>query len=116
MGIGLIQPPAQWVLGALSPGVKRPGREAYHSRLVPRLRMLILVNSVKSCLLCVVLKYLSSHVTIQLYGTTVLSWQNCWCVDGYCFPNSLRMNLFISSCFYFTTILVAETVYRLMVR
>jgi len=55
MGIGLIQPPVQWVLGALSPGVKRPWREAYNSRLVPRLRLLILVNSVKSCLLCVVL-------------------------------------------------------------
>jgi hypothetical protein len=25
------QPPAQWIPGALSPGVKRPGREADHS-------------------------------------------------------------------------------------
>jgi hypothetical protein len=25
------QPPIRWVLGALSPGVKRPGREADHS-------------------------------------------------------------------------------------
>jgi hypothetical protein len=25
------QPPIQWVLGTLSPGVKRPGREADHS-------------------------------------------------------------------------------------
>jgi hypothetical protein len=72
MGIGLIQPPVQWVLGALS-GVKWPGRQAYHSRLVPRLRMLILINSVTSCLLCVALMYLSSHVTSQLYGTEVLS-------------------------------------------
>lgn len=58
---------------ALSPGVKRPWREAYHSRLVPRLTLLILLNSVKSCLLFVVLMYLSSHVTSQLYGTKVLS-------------------------------------------
>jgi hypothetical protein len=29
--LGTIQHPIQWVLGALSPGVKRPGREAYHS-------------------------------------------------------------------------------------
>jgi hypothetical protein len=27
------QPPIQWVLGALSPGAKRPGREADHSPL-----------------------------------------------------------------------------------
>jgi hypothetical protein len=26
--LGPIQPPIQWVLGALFPGVKRPGREA----------------------------------------------------------------------------------------
>jgi Zn-dependent protease with chaperone function len=32
------QPPIQWVPGALTPEVKRPGREADH--LVPRLRML----------------------------------------------------------------------------
>jgi hypothetical protein len=29
--LGLTQPPMQWVRGALSPGVKRPGREADHS-------------------------------------------------------------------------------------
>jgi hypothetical protein len=29
--LGLTQPPIQWVLGALSLGVKRPGREADHS-------------------------------------------------------------------------------------
>jgi hypothetical protein len=29
--LGLTQPPVQWVPGTLSPGVKRPGREAYHS-------------------------------------------------------------------------------------
>jgi hypothetical protein len=29
--LGLTQPPIQWVPGALSPGVKRPGREADHS-------------------------------------------------------------------------------------
>jgi hypothetical protein len=29
--LGPVQPPIQWVLGALSPGVKRPGSEAYHS-------------------------------------------------------------------------------------
>jgi hypothetical protein len=28
---GPTQPPIQWVPGALSPGVKRPGREADHS-------------------------------------------------------------------------------------
>jgi hypothetical protein len=28
---GPTQPPIQWVLGALSTGVKRPGREADHS-------------------------------------------------------------------------------------
>jgi hypothetical protein len=29
--LGSTQPPIQWVLGALSPGVKRQGREADHS-------------------------------------------------------------------------------------
>jgi hypothetical protein len=29
--LGSTQPPIQWVPGALSPGVKRPGREADHS-------------------------------------------------------------------------------------
>jgi hypothetical protein len=29
--LGPTQPPIQWVLGALSPGVKRQGREADHS-------------------------------------------------------------------------------------
>jgi hypothetical protein len=29
--VGLTQPHLQWVLGALSPGVKRSGREADHS-------------------------------------------------------------------------------------
>jgi hypothetical protein len=29
--LGFTQPPIQWVPGALSPGVKRPGREAHHS-------------------------------------------------------------------------------------
>jgi hypothetical protein len=29
--LGSTQPPIQWVQGALSPGVKRPGREADHS-------------------------------------------------------------------------------------
>jgi hypothetical protein len=29
--LGLTQPPIQWVPGALSPGVKRPGRESDHS-------------------------------------------------------------------------------------
>jgi hypothetical protein len=31
--LGPTQPPIQWVPGALSAGVKRPGREAYHSPL-----------------------------------------------------------------------------------
>jgi hypothetical protein len=31
MALGPTQPPVQWVLGALSLGVKRPGREADHS-------------------------------------------------------------------------------------
>jgi hypothetical protein len=30
-GVGPTQPPIQWVTGALSLGVKRPGREADHS-------------------------------------------------------------------------------------
>jgi hypothetical protein len=29
--LGSTHPPMQWVLGAISPGVKRPGREANHS-------------------------------------------------------------------------------------
>jgi len=29
--LGLLHPPIHWVLGALSPGVKWPGREADHS-------------------------------------------------------------------------------------
>jgi hypothetical protein len=37
--LGPTQPPIQWVPGALSLGVKRPGREADHSpHLVPRLK------------------------------------------------------------------------------
>jgi hypothetical protein len=37
--LGPTQPPIQWVAGALSLGVKRPGREANHSpHLVPRSR------------------------------------------------------------------------------
>jgi len=33
-----MQPPIQWVPGAPSPGVKRPGREADHSpSLMPRI-------------------------------------------------------------------------------
>jgi hypothetical protein len=31
MALGPTQPPIQWVTGALSLGVRRPGREAYHS-------------------------------------------------------------------------------------
>jgi hypothetical protein len=31
MALGSTQPPIQWVRGALSPGVKLPGREAHHS-------------------------------------------------------------------------------------
>jgi hypothetical protein len=31
--LGLTQPPIQWVRGALSPGVKRQGRDADHSPL-----------------------------------------------------------------------------------
>jgi hypothetical protein len=31
LALGSTQPPIQWVPGALSPGVKRPGREADHS-------------------------------------------------------------------------------------
>jgi hypothetical protein len=31
MALGPTQPPIQWVPGSLSLGVKRPGREAYHS-------------------------------------------------------------------------------------
>jgi hypothetical protein len=29
--LGPSQPPIQWVLGPISPGIKRPGREADHS-------------------------------------------------------------------------------------
>jgi hypothetical protein len=32
-GSGPTQPPAEWVLGILSPGVKRPERESDHSHL-----------------------------------------------------------------------------------
>jgi hypothetical protein len=34
--LGPTQLPIQWVPGALSLGVKRPGREADHTQLVPR--------------------------------------------------------------------------------
>jgi hypothetical protein len=36
--LGSTEPPIQWVLGASSPGVNRPGPEADHSQLVPRSR------------------------------------------------------------------------------
>jgi hypothetical protein len=36
MALGPTQPPIQWVPGPLSLGIKRPGREADHSHLVPR--------------------------------------------------------------------------------
>jgi hypothetical protein len=41
LALGPTQPPTQWVPGALSLGVKWPGREAYHAHLhlVPRSRM-----------------------------------------------------------------------------
>jgi hypothetical protein len=42
--LGPTQPPFQWVLGALSPGVKRPGREAGHSQLVPRSRKCVSIH------------------------------------------------------------------------
>jgi hypothetical protein len=35
LALGPAQPPIQWVPGALSPSVKRPGRET-HLQLVPR--------------------------------------------------------------------------------
>jgi hypothetical protein len=37
--LGPTQPPNQWVLGAIFPGVKRPEREADHSHLSARSRM-----------------------------------------------------------------------------
>jgi hypothetical protein len=38
--LGPTQPPVQWVPAALSPGVKRPGREATtHLHLMPKSRM-----------------------------------------------------------------------------
>jgi hypothetical protein len=37
LAVGPTQPPIQWIPGALSLGVKRPGREAdHHLHLVPR--------------------------------------------------------------------------------
>ena len=38
IGSGAIFSPIQWVTGALSPGVKRSGREANHIHLILRLR------------------------------------------------------------------------------
>jgi hypothetical protein len=48
---GPTQPPIQWVPGALSPEVTRPGREAGHSpSLVPRSRMVELHLHSSTCL------------------------------------------------------------------
>jgi hypothetical protein len=58
--LGLIQPPIQWVPGALSPAVKRPGREVNHLKLVPKLR--ILYNHSPVRLDGVVLNYLSAGI------------------------------------------------------
>jgi hypothetical protein len=52
--LGLTQPPIQWIAGALSLGVKRPGREADHS---PPSRA-----EVKEC------------VELYLYSPNTLSW------------------------------------------
>jgi hypothetical protein len=53
--LGPTQPPIQWVPEDVSLGVKRQGREADHSPLMPRLRMVEL--------------YL--HCPIRLYGVTL---------------------------------------------
>jgi hypothetical protein len=43
--LGSTKPPIHWVPGALSPGVKRPGREADHRQLVPRSRKYGFIHS-----------------------------------------------------------------------
>jgi hypothetical protein len=42
--LGLSQPPIQWVPETISPGVKRPGREADHSPSSAEARMLELYH------------------------------------------------------------------------
>jgi hypothetical protein len=49
------QPPIQWVPGAISPGIKRPGREADHSPLTSA--------EVKEIWI-----YTSTHSPIRLHG------------------------------------------------
>jgi hypothetical protein len=59
--LGPTQPPTQWVAGALSLGVKRPGREADHSRMVE----LYLYSTMR--LHVVVLNCLSTETALPIF-------------------------------------------------
>jgi hypothetical protein len=56
------QPPIQWVLGTLSPGVKRQGRVAHHS---PPTSAEVNLNSTPIRLHGIVLNFLSTGTTLQ---------------------------------------------------
>jgi hypothetical protein len=66
--LGPTQPPVQWIAGALSPGVNRPGREADHSTPTPRSRICESIHPLPhTCNLHgVAFNYLSTGTTLPL--------------------------------------------------
>jgi hypothetical protein len=61
------QPPIQWVPGALSPGIKRPGREAVHSPPTSaEVKKILIYKSTPTRLHGVVLNSLSTGKTLPL--------------------------------------------------
>jgi hypothetical protein len=65
--LGPTQPSIQWVPGALSLGVKRPGREADHSpNIIPRSRMCGVILSLPHYVL---MAWCSVKAQVQLYLT-----------------------------------------------
>jgi hypothetical protein len=64
--LGPTQPPSQWVPGALSLGIKRPGREADHSHLSSA--------EVKEC------------VKLYLHSPNTYSWRGAWLSTGTTLP------------------------------
>jgi hypothetical protein len=64
--LGPTQPPIKWVTGALSPGIKRPGREADHSSPTSaEVKDNGSIYPLSNTFSCVVLNYLSTGTTFK---------------------------------------------------